>query len=66
MPELPEVETTRRAIAPALEGARLVKVEVRRDRMARRNERPQDVVERLTGRVVRTVGRLGKFIVSDV
>lgn len=34
--------------------------------MARRNERPQDVEERLTGRLVRTVGRLGKFIVSDV
>ena len=66
MPELPEVETTRRAIAPALEGARLVRVEVRRDRMARRNERPQDVEERLNGRLVRTVGRLGKFIVSEV
>lgn len=66
MPELPEVETTRRAIAPALEGARLVAVEVRRDRMARRNERPSDVEERLTGRLVKTVGRLGKFIVSDV
>lgn len=66
MPELPEVETTRRAIAPALEGARLVEVEVRRDRMARRNDRPRDVEERLIGRLVRTVGRLGKFIVTDV
>ena len=66
VPELPEVETTRRSIAPALEGRRLTRVEVRRDRMARRNERPADVIERLTGREVGTVGRVGKFIVADV
>jgi formamidopyrimidine-DNA glycosylase len=66
VPELPEVETTRRAIAPVLEGRRLVAVDVRRDRMARRNERPIDVVERLTGRRVGVVGRIGKFIVADV
>lgn len=66
VPELPEVETTRRLIAPALEGHRLTKVEVRRARMARRNQRPADVEERLTGRRVGRVGRIGKFIVSDV
>ncbi len=66
VPELPEVETTRRAIAPVLEGRRLVAVDVRRDRMARRNERPVDVAERLIGRRVGLVGRIGKFIVTDV
>ncbi len=66
MPELPEVETTRRCIAPVLETRRLISVEVRRDRMARRNLRPHDVVERLTGRTVLTVGRHGKFIVAPV
>ncbi|MEX2279680.1 MAG: bifunctional DNA-formamidopyrimidine glycosylase/DNA-(apurinic or apyrimidinic site) lyase [Acidimicrobiia bacterium] len=66
MPELPEVETTRRAIAPALEGRRLHRVEVRRDRMARRNHRPGDVSERLTGRRVGHVGRIGKFIIAEV
>lgn len=66
VPELPEVETTRRSIAPALEGRRLTRVEVRRDRMARRNERPADVTERLTGRAVGSVGRVGKFIVAEV
>lgn len=66
VPELPEVETTRRSIAPALEGRRLTRVEVRRDRMARRHERPTDVSERLTGRTVGKVGRVGKFIVADV
>ena len=30
MPELPEVETVRRGLAPAMEGARFAKVEVRR------------------------------------
>lgn len=66
MPELPEVETTRRSIAPALEGRCLVRVEVHRDRMARRNERPTDVVERLTNRRVERVGRIGKFIVTEM
>lgn len=66
MPELPEVETTRRSLAPVLEGRRLTAVEVRRDRMARRNVRPQDVIDRLTGRTVLRLGRIGKFIVGDV
>ena len=66
VPELPEVETTRRAIAPALEGHRVVGAELRRDRMARRNDRPGDVTERLVGRRVGTVGRTGKFIVAEV
>ena len=30
MPELPEVETVRRGLAPAMEGARFSKVELRR------------------------------------
>ena len=66
MPELPEVETTRRFVAPELEGRRLVEAVVRRDRMARRNIRPADVSERLAGRTVTSVGRRGKFIVAPV
>jgi formamidopyrimidine-DNA glycosylase len=66
MPELPEVETTRRHLAAVLEGASIIRVQLRRDRMARRNHRPADVVDRLTGRTVSAVGRLGKFIVIDV
>lgn len=66
VPELPEVETTRRHLAAALEGVTVVSAELRRDRMARRNERPVDVPERLAGRAVRSVGRLGKFIVVDL
>jgi formamidopyrimidine-DNA glycosylase len=66
MPELPEVETTRRHLAPALEGRRIVDAVLRRDRMARRNARPGDVAERLRGREVHRVGRVGKFILIDV
>jgi formamidopyrimidine-DNA glycosylase len=66
MPELPEVETTRRHLVPALEGRRIVDVVLRRDRMARRNARPADVVDRLRGRRVRRVGRVGKFIIIDL
>lgn len=66
MPELPEVESTRRAIAPVLEGARIVKVELGRERMARRNARPSDIGDRLIGRRVDRVARRGKFLLIDV
>lgn len=66
MPELPEVETTRRHLAPVLEGARIVDVTLTRDRMARRNSRPLDVVDRLRGRRVGSVGRRGKFLLIGV
>lgn len=66
MPELPEVETTRRFIAGVLDGAVITRVELRRDRMARRNQRPADVVERLTGQRVERFGRRGKFLIAEV
>jgi formamidopyrimidine-DNA glycosylase len=66
VPELPEVETTRRFIEPVLTGARLDRVEVRRPRTARRNMRHEDVSERLMGKRVLEVGRRGKFIISGV
>lgn len=66
MPELPEVEVVRRSLAPALIGARVVDVDVRRPRMVRRQPRPREFADRLTGRVVEGVGRRGKFLMSDV
>jgi len=66
MPELPEVETIRRSLVPALEGARIVSAEVRHPRLARRNERPNDVENRLTGRLIQRIGRTGKFLLADV
>jgi len=66
MPELPEVETTRRHLAPVVEGAVIAEVEVRRDRMARRNERPGDLAQRMVGQTVRHLGRRGKFLVAPL
>ena len=48
MPELPEVETVRRGLAPAMEGARFAKVEVRRGDL--RWPLPKDFAQRLQRR----------------
>lgn len=67
MPELPEVETTRRGLLDALEGQRLRKVQVLRERMARRNDGgARQVEDRLRGRRVGRLGRHGKFIIGEV
>ncbi len=62
MPELPEVETTRRCVEPELLGAVITRVEVRRDRMVRRQAQPADFEPRLVGRRVVAVDRHGKFL----
>lgn len=64
MPELPEVETTRRLVAPHVEGRRLVEVELRHPRTGRRNQNPSDVVDRLTSQLVERLERHGKFILG--
>ena len=48
MPELPEVETVRRAIAPVLEGGRLDQVEIRDARLVRPHD-PVLVAAELVG-----------------
>ena len=62
MPELPEVETVRRAIRPELEGRRVASARICHPRTARRHARCTDVEDRLVGRGVRRVGRHGKFL----
>jgi formamidopyrimidine-DNA glycosylase len=59
MPELPEVETTIRGLAPVLEGRRLVSVEARRPDL--RRAFPADLRQRLTGATVSTLGRRAKY-----
>jgi formamidopyrimidine-DNA glycosylase len=62
MPELPEVETIRRQLAPHLEGRTLVDVEILDPRWTR--PVPLDTVaDELRGRVVERVGRSGKYLV---
>lgn len=66
MPELPEVETTRRGLSPALLGRKVVSAEVRHPRMLRRQPRPADFRTRLEGREVRSLGRRGKFLMIEL
>ncbi len=62
MPELPEVEVTRRGIAPHLLGRQITSVAVREPRL--RWPVPA-AVSRLAGREVRAVNRRGKYLLLD-
>jgi len=62
MPELPEVETVRSQIAPALEGRELVRVEILDPRLTRPAD-PVAVASRLEGERVESVERRGKYVV---
>src|SRR5208282_2985085 len=64
MPELPEVETVRRGLAPVMEGACFAKVDVRRGDL--RWPLPKDFARRLKGRTVTSVGRRAKYLVIDL
>jgi formamidopyrimidine-DNA glycosylase len=60
MPELPEIETTRRGIAPYLVGYRVQGVVVREARL--RWPVGEDLPRQLVGQVVSAVGRRGKYL----
>ncbi len=60
MPELPEVETVRRGLAPHLVGARLAQVEQRRPDL--RFPLPERFAERLTGATVLALERRAKYL----
>ena len=60
MPELPEVEVTRQGIAPHLQGRVIDGVTIRNG--ALRWPVPRHLSAKLTGAVVQTIGRRGKFI----
>ena len=62
MPELPEVEVTRRGIAPHLIGRRIAAVTVREPRL---RWRVPVSVARLAGHTVRAVKRRGKYLLID-
>ena len=64
MPELPEVETVRRGLEPAMTGARFVRVEQRRKDL--RFPFPDRFVERLEGQTIRALGRRAKFLIADL
>jgi formamidopyrimidine-DNA glycosylase len=64
MPELPEVETVRRGLAPAMEGARFTRVEARRRDL--RWPLPKDFAKRLQGQNVEGLGRRAKYLLADL
>ncbi|WP_112662102.1 bifunctional DNA-formamidopyrimidine glycosylase/DNA-(apurinic or apyrimidinic site) lyase [Microvirga flavescens] len=64
MPELPEVETVRRGLAPAMTGARFSKVEQRRPDL--RFPFPDRFAERLEGQEVVSLGRRAKYLLADL
>lgn len=64
MPELPEVETVKRALEPVLKGRKIERVELRRAGL--RFPFPQGFVERLSGAKVQTLARRAKYILADL
>ena len=62
MPELPEVETVRRRLEPALVGRRFERVEIDDPRLTR-PEDPAEVAAELTGERVEALERRGKYLV---
>lgn len=63
MPELPEVETTRRGIRPHVEGRVLTALKVRNPRL--RVPVPGELPALLAGRTLRAVGRRAKYLLLD-
>src|SRR5262245_40438407 len=64
MPELPEVETVRRGWAPAMEGRRFVRVDVRRGDL--RWPLPRGFAQKLHGKTVEGLGRRAKYLLADL
>jgi len=64
MPELPEVETVRRGLAPALIGAKIARVEQRRGDL--RFPFPPNFARRLAGRRVLALRRRAKYLVAEL
>jgi formamidopyrimidine-DNA glycosylase len=62
VPELPEVETVRASLEPAVVGRRLERVEITDPRLTRPLD-PEEVAAELTGEVVEALGRRGKYLV---
>ncbi|MDB5625374.1 MAG: mutM [Tardiphaga sp.] len=64
MPELPEVETVRRGLQPAMEGAVIVRAETRRGDL--RFPFQPDFSARLDGQTVVSLGRRAKYLQADL
>ena len=65
MPELPEVETIVRQLAPLVEGHGLKRIEILDARWSRPLA-PQELSDALRGRRVERLGRRGKYLVWNL
>lgn len=63
MPELPEVETVRRGLAPVIEGQVFSRVQLRRKDL--RRPFPKGFAKRLEGSRVQRVGRRAKYLIIE-
>ncbi len=64
MPELPEVETVRRGLEPAMLGQRFARVEQNRPDL--RFPLPERFAARLTGRRIEGLSRRAKYLIADL
>lgn len=64
MPELPEVETVRRGLAPAMEGARVHKLHLGRPDL--RFPFPEDFAELIEGKTIISLGRRAKYLLIEL
>ncbi len=64
MPELPEVETVRRGLTPAMEGQVIVQADVNRPDL--RWPFPENMAQRLTGQTVVKLRRRSKYVLADL
>ena len=64
MPELPEVETTRRGIQPYIEGRIIQDVVVRETRL--RWPVPENLHQKIAGKTVQSVRRRAKYLLLDI
>ena len=63
MPELPEVETVRRGLSPAMEGKIIERLDVNRPNL--RFPFPEGFKTRVEGASITRMGRRAKFLVTD-
>lgn len=64
MPELPEVETVRRGLAPAMEGSTIERLELRRQDL--RFPLPENFADASQGRRIVSLGRRAKYLLIDL
>lgn len=64
MPELPEVETVRRGLAPVMEGARIARLELNRPDL--RFPFPENLSTLAGGRSIVALGRRAKYLLIDL